>query len=279
MKMLTKNTFTTLKWVLIYATSFYLQGCGIHKDEQGTNRRKLVFQDEFNYTGLPDSSKWGYEVGFVRNREPQYYTEKRLDNVRVEDGHLVIEARKEPFVDQKGQKASYTSGSIHTLHKQHFKYGRMEVCAKVPKGLGIWSAIWMLGEDRGEVSWPNCGEIDIMEFVGKDSSIVYGTVHYADSLDKYHSEGKRPVFTAPYADFHTYALEWDEKYIKLFYDDTNYFTFDVSKAQQRDGSNIFKKDYYLLLNLALGNVQNLGGKLHDEALPAQFLIDYIRIYQ
>jgi len=273
-----KNFDHTLKGLLIYAISFFVLGCNTYKKKIVNSKRKLVFADEFNYSGLPDSTKWAYEVGYIRNKEPQYYTHARKENVRVEDGNLIIEARKEVFTDQ-GLKADYTSGSMNTLHKQHFKYGRIEVRAKVPKGLGVWPAIWMLGTDRGKVKWPNCGEIDIMEFVGKDSTLVYGTVHYADSLNKYRMEGKKPVFGAPYDDFHVYALEWDEKQIKLFYDDINYFTFDVQKAQQKDGNNIFLKEYYLLLNLALGNGNNLGGVLHDEALPATFLIDYVRVYQ
>lgn len=108
---------------------------------------KLVWCDEFNYEGLPDSSKWGYEVGFVRNKEPQYYTYKRLENAYVENGKLIINARKE---DYKG--AHYTSASLNTQGIAEFQYGRMEMRAKVPKGLGSWPAFWMLGETTTEKS-------------------------------------------------------------------------------------------------------------------------------
>lgn len=258
-----------------------LTGCTAKKSlytKPDSKFRKLVFSDEFNYSGLPDSTKWGYEVGFVRNKEPQYYTKSRLENARVEGGSLVIEARKEAFEGYKGEPATYTSASLTTLGKQHFQYGRIEVRAKVPKGRGAWPAIWMLGENRGPVKWPNCGEIDIMEFTGRDSTLVYGTVHYADSTNKYRMEGKKPDFGAPYEDFHVYALEWDEKEIKIFYDGVNYFTFDVSRADQGNGENIFRKKFYLLLNLALGNGKNLGGVLHDEILPAKYYVDYVRVF-
>ena len=181
---------------------------------QEIKKGKLIFSDEFNYKGLPDSSKWTYEVGLVRNKEPQYYTSKRIENARVEDGNLVIEAKKE---DYKG--ARYTSASLITLGKKHFKYGRIEVRAKVPKGLGSWPAIWMLGENRQQVKWPDCGEIDILEYVGKDSTQVYGTVHYADSAAKYHYIGEKPKVGAPNEDYHIYAIEWNKKSISFYYDD------------------------------------------------------------
>jgi len=240
---------------------------------QETKKGKLIFSDEFNYTGLPDSLKWTYEVGLVRNKEPQYYTSKRMENARVEDGNLVIEAKKE---DYKGAK--YTSASLITLGKEHFRYGRIEVKAKVPKGLGSWPAIWMLGENRQLVKWPNCGEIDILEYVGKDSTQVYGTVHYADSAAKYHYIGEKPKVDAPNEDYHIYAIEWNKKSISFYYDDLKYFVFEYKKAAYHPGK-IFKRPFYLLLNLALGREGNLGGPLDDHILPLKYYVDYVRVYK
>lgn len=236
-------------------------------------KRKLIWKDEFNYKGLPDSTKWDYEVGLVRNKEPQYYTKNRLENARVENGLLVIEAIKEEY-----KNAHYTSASLKTLGKKHFKYGRIEVRAKVCKGVGAWPAIWMLGVNRTEVKWPNCGEIDILEYVGKDSTQVYGTVHYLDSTSNRKLEGKKPVVGNPDQDFHIYAINWDEDKIQFFYDDLNYFTFDIKKADNKT-DNPFRKEFYLLLNMALGRVGTLGGKLDDRILPLRYEVDYVRVYR
>lgn len=250
-----------------------LLGITLAATGQEIKKRKLVFSDEFNVEGLPDSTKWTYEVGLVRNKEPQYYTSKRLENARVENGDLVIEARKE---DYKGSK--YTSASLITLGKKHFRYGRVEVRAKVPKGVGSWPAIWMLGENRQQVKWPNCGEIDILEYVGKDSTQVYGTVHYADSAAKYHYVGEKPKVGAPNEDYHIYAVEWDKKGISFYYDDLKYFIFDYKKAAY-DPGKIFKKPFYLLLNLALGREGTLGGPLDEHILPLKYYVDYVRVYK
>ncbi len=251
--------------------------------------RKLVWSDEFNYTGLPDSKKWGYESGFVRNQEPQYYTVKRLENCRVENGMLVIEARKEQYANpaykpgsQKPNEqvpyAQYTSASINTQGKAEWKYGRMEIRAKVPRGLGIWPAFWMLGTDHGPTKWPECGEIDIMEFLGRDSTRVHGTVHYADASDTYRHQTAEPVVGKPADGFHIYAVEWDENQIAFYYDDQKYEVFDFNKTQYPSGG-MFRKKYYILLNLALGHQNTWAGPLDDHALPAKYYIDYVRVYQ
>jgi len=250
---------------------------------------KLVWSDEFNYRGLPDSNKWSYEQGFVRNREPQYYTVKRLENCRVENGMLVIEARKERYPNaayrpdaqsfaQKEPFASYTSASLITKGKEEWTYGRMEIRAKVPKGMGSWPAFWMLGYDHDRVKWPYCGEIDIMEFVGRDSTRVYGTAHYADVNGAYRHKGESPVVGTPFDGFHIYAVEWDKHQISFYYDNKKYFVFDYEHTQYATG-NTFNKKYYLLLNLALGREGTLGGKLDDDILPLKYYIDYVRVYQ
>ena len=250
---------------------------------------KLVWADEFNYNGLPDSTKWSYESGFVRNQEPEYYTTRRLENCRVENGMLVIEARKEDFPnaayragsekwDQEAQFAHYTSASINTKNRTEWKYGRMEIRAKVPAGKGIWPAFWMLGSDRGRIKWPGCGEIDIMEFLGRDSTRIYGTVHYADVNGQVRNEGKLPVVGKPADGFHIYAIEWNDEQIAFYYDDIKYFVFDFDKAAYNPGKT-FQKSFYILLNMALGHTGSWAGPVDDNLLPAKYYIEYVRVYQ
>jgi len=249
----------------LFVTKGYTQSNGTH--------RKVIWADEFNYSGLPDPKKWTYEEGFVRNKEPQYYTKQRLENAYVANGCLTIEAKKEKYKD-----AAYTSASIITLGKKHFKYGRIEVRAKVHKGRGGWPAIWMLGTNRSSVKWPHCGEIDIMEFVGKDSTQVYGTVHFADSTNTYKYEGLKPIMGKPYEEFHVYAIDWNADRIEFFYDDRKYFVFNLKHADNHK-NNPFRKDFYLLLNLALGREGTLGGPLDEKILPLKYEVDYVRIYK
>ncbi len=253
---------------------------------------KLVWSDEFDYEGLPDKAKWDYEEGFCRNQEMQYYTRMREKNVRVENGMLVIEGLKEAFKNPKykagsgkwqeaREVAQYTSGSITTLGKAAFRYGRIEVRAKMPQGNGMWPAIWMMGTNRVNVGWPRCGEIDIMEYVGKDPHNIHGTTHFADPNIKdkavHKSAGKGTVtIKEPYLDFHIYAIEWDEQHIKFFVDDQQYATLNIDLAG-KGPDNPFRKEHYLILNLALGG--SWGGKIDDSMLPQKFEIDYVRVFE
>jgi beta-glucanase (GH16 family) len=248
---------------------------------------KLVWSDEFNYTGLPDKTKWDYEEGFVRNREMQFYTRGRKQNARVENGVLTIEGRKENFPNpkytpdsknwrQKRKSAEYTSASLITLNKAAWKYGRIEVRAKLPRGKGVWPAIWMMGENRPQVHWPACGEIDIMEYIGRNTNTVYATVHYPSDRGKHKSNGKHITTQKPYNDFHIYAIEWDSDKIEFFFDNRKYHTFNIDDAGKGE-DNPFRKPQYLLINLALGG--SWGRDIDDTILPAQYQIDYVRIYE
>ncbi|ENM5843892.1 glycoside hydrolase family 16 protein [Vibrio mimicus] len=255
---------------------------------------QLVWNDEFNYQGLPDPKKWGYEEGFIRNNEEQYYTVNRIENARVENGNLVIEGRKETYSNANYQADSddwrinrkegkYTSASITTLGKASWTYGKIEVRAKLPQGKGVWPAIWTLGENRippigesktGTVTWPFCGEIDIMEFVGKEPNHIYGTIHFADLNNKHKSDGGKIDFKLPPVnDFHTYTAEWNKDNIKFFIDGKMYHTADTTKSI----NNAFDKPHYLLINLALGGAW--GGELDENILPQKYLVDYVRVYQ
>jgi beta-glucanase (GH16 family) len=232
----------------------------------------LVFADEFDTPGVPDPAKWGYELGYIRNNEKQYYT-SRSENVRAEDGNLVIEGRKEPY-----EGYGYTSASINTLGRFEFLYGRVEVRAKLPTGIGAWPAVWMLGTNRLQVGWPTCGEIDIMENVGFDPLRIHASVHTAAYNHAIGTQKSASVTIAnPWEDFHVYAMEWYADHIDVFVDSQKYFTFRNEGTGSRAWP--FDKPQYLLVNLAIGG--SWGGQkgIDDLRFPQRYLVDYVRIYQ
>jgi beta-glucanase (GH16 family) len=252
---------------------------------------KLVWSDDFDQPGLPDPSKWDYEEGFIRNNEAQYYTRARQENARIENGMLVIEARKEVFKNpqydpqSQGQgrsrrsreSAQYTSASLTTRGKAAWTYGRIEVRAKLPPGHGTWPAIWMLGTDR-RAGWPACGEIDIMEFVGFDPGIIHANIH----VKKYNhvlktGKGSQITISDAAEAFHVYALEWTPQRLDFFVDDKKYFTFE----NENTGSDVwpFDKDAYLILNLAIGGAWGGAKGIDDACFPQRYYIDYVRVYQ
>jgi len=236
---------------------------------------QLAWADEFNYQGLPDPAKWGYEEGFVRNHEAQYYTKARLENARVENGMLVIEGRKEHYEPAGHPAVEYTSASLVTKGLEAFQYGRIEMRAKLPQGKGMWPAFWTLGTNIAQIGWPRCGEDDIMEFVGKDTNHIYGTLHYAVA-GQHASDGGKVEIAVPYDDFHLYAVEWSPERIDFFVDDQKYHSVDLNKAGKGD-ENPFRKPHYLILNLALGG--EWGGPIDDTILPQKYLVDYVRVYR
>lgn len=252
---------------------------------------RLVWSDEFDYNGLPDPNKWAYEEGFVRNQELQYYTAGRKENARVENGLLVIEARKEAWPNPRyspnapasnwqrsRRQAEYTSASITTKGKAQWTYGRIEVRAKLPSGLGVWPAIWTLGVNIDQVGWPRCGEIDIMEYVGYEPNTIWANVHMA----KYNhmlgtSKGSTIRIPRPYQSFHVYALEWDSEQLRFFLDDKQYFTFN----NEHTGVDAWPYDgpHFLLLNLAIGGSWGGARGVDPNIFPQRFEIDYVRVYQ
>jgi len=234
---------------------------------------ELVWSDEFLENGLPDPDKWTYEVGYIRNNEKQYYTEARSENVRVEDGKLIIEAIREPY-----EGFDYTSGSINTRDSATWTYGRFEVRAKLPTGTGTWPAIWMLGANISEVGWPACGEIDIMENVGFDPYRIHGYVHTeAYNHTRGTQKGSSLELEAPYDNYHVYAIEWFEDRIDFYIDNEHYFSFE----NEGGGYDVwpFDKPHFLLLNLAIGG--NWGGQegIDDSIFPQKYKVDYVRVYQ
>lgn len=232
----------------------------------------LVFSDEFDRPGRLDPEKWNYETGYIRNKEAQYYT-SRPENVRVEGGNLVIEGRKEAY-----REYGYTSASVNTQGRFEFLYGRVEVRAKVPAGVGAWPAIWMLGTNHAQVGWPACGEIDVMENVGFDPLRIHGSVHTAAYNHVAGTQRTASVSVSrPSDDFHVYAMEWFPDHIDIFVDGRKYFTF----RNENTGSKTwpFDKPQYLLINLAIGG--SWGGQkgIDDSSFPQRYLVDYVRIYR
>jgi beta-glucanase (GH16 family) len=236
--------------------------------------RKLVWNDEFDQTGVPDSGKWDYEEGMVRNDEAQFYTREDLQNARVDNGTLIIEAR----FDEE-ERARYSSASLITAGKKSFLYGYFEVRAKLPMGRGTWPAIWMLGVNMPEVGWPACGEIDIMENVGYDSLRIHGNIHTeAFNHVKKTNKGNSILIDKPWEDFHVYAIDWRESKIDFYVDNKLYFTY-TKPENATNAEWPFDKPHYLILNLAIGG--GWGGRegIDDSKFPHQLLIDYVRVYE
>jgi len=242
-----------------------LSGCDKGEDWE------LTWSDEFDYIGKPSEASWGYEEGYVRNRELQYYTDD-LKNVKVENGYCIIQAILE-------SEDSITSASINTLGKNDFLYGRIEVRAKIPSALGSWPAIWMLGTNKSEIGWPACGEIDIMEHVGFDPDKIHANIHtksFNHVLGT--NKGNQIEVQDPWSDFHVYAVEWFEDHMDFFFDDTLYFSFRNDMEGNID-TWPFDKPHYLLINLAYGG--GWGGQqgVDTSMLPLKYEIDYVRYYK
>ncbi|WP_293945534.1 MULTISPECIES: family 16 glycosylhydrolase [unclassified Sphingobacterium] len=235
-----------------------------------------VWSDEFNYSGLPDKSKWSYDIGSLYdgwgNNELQYYMEASRSNSLVQDGVLKITAKKE----NKGGK-SYTSARLTSKNKGDFTYGRFEARAKLPLGRGSWPAIWMLPTDRKYGDWPNSGEIDILEHVGYDQDIVHISTHtksYNHGINT-QKTSKKKVSGISY-EFHTYRIDWTPSYIKGFVDEWE--IFNVENENKGFNEWPFDQKFHWLINLAVGG--NWGGKegVDDTIFPATFEIDYVRVY-
>ncbi len=228
----------------------------------------LVFSDEFNTNGAPDPSKWGYETGTGSggwgNNELQYYT-TRPENSIVQGGVLKIMAIKENYMG-----STYTSARMLSKGKYSFKYGRMEIRAKFPTGVGTWPAGWMMGDNITTVGWPNCGEIDVVEHLGRDLNKIYGTLHYPGRSGG-NADGNTIMIPDATTAFHTYAVEWSATSVKLYVDAQLFHTVNNSTALP------FNQNFFILLNMAMGG--NFGGAVDPAFTNATFEIDYVRVYQ
>jgi beta-glucanase (GH16 family) len=249
-------------------------------DEQTPDGWELVWSDEFNETGFPKASHWGYDVGTGPNgwgnQELQYYTQNRPENARVKDGKLIITARKESY-----EGSAYTSARLVTKETGTWRYGRIDVRARLPRGRGTWPAIWLLPVDNTYGGWPKSGEIDVMEHVGYDQGTVHATVH----TEAYnHIKGTQVGKSIQVADasdrFHTYSLIWDAQKIQVFLDDEPepFFTYRNDKG---GGSAAwpFDQPFYLLLNIAVGGSWGGAEGVDDTIFPQSMAVDYVRVYK
>lgn len=257
--------------------SFFFISCGrvsSGNSDKGNSKWELVWEDNFEYSGLPDSEIWGYEEGYIRNNEAQYYTKERPENARVENGNLIIEARRDNWEGHE-----ITSASLHTYGNKSILYGRVEVRAKLPTGTGTWPAIWMLGNSiRNGTPWPDCGEIDIMENVGFDPEVVHGNIHtkaYNHVLGT--AKGNKLTLDEPYNNYYTYAIEWYPDRIEFYIDDECYLVYE----NENNGVATwpFDKPHYLILNLAIGG--GWGGQqgIDNSIFPQKYYIDYVKVFE
>ncbi len=245
-----------------------------------TKEMKLVWSDEFEVDGLPDHTKWGYDIGDGcpqvcgwGNNELQYYTHADHRNSRVENGNLIIEAHKSPMHGKE-----YTSARLVTRAQGDWKYGKISIRAKLPTGLGTWPAIWMLPSHNQYGGWPKSGEIDIMEHVGYEKDTIYGTVHTSSFNHMLGTQVDKAIYQ-PEAEstFKTYSIEWNEEQIKWTIDDKHYHTFANKKMSEKEWP--FDKKFYLILNIAIGG--NWGGKLgvDTKIWPQKMEVDWVRVFQ
>lgn len=233
---------------------------------QSSNNYRLVWNDEFNYTGKPDSTKWGYNLGAGGwgNEEHEYYT-NRIENAVVKNGRLQIIAKKENY-----ERSEYTSARLLTKNKFTFTYGKVVTRAKLPFGKGTWPAIWMLGANDDSAGWPECGEIDIMEHAGNRLDTIYGTLHYPEHSGANGNGAIIKVKNVTTA-FHIYSMEWDSTAVKIFVDGRLYHTVANSK-------NIpFNHEFFLIMNVAMGG--GFAGPIDPAFQHAAMEVDYIRVYQ
>jgi beta-glucanase (GH16 family) len=235
---------------------------------------KLVWSDEFDSTAI-DTNKWNFEIGTGSNgwgnNELQYYTD-RLANASVLNGWLVIEAKKENY-----QGKEYTSARMTTRYKGDWINGRYEIRARLPFGPGTWPAIWMLPSDWEYGGWPNSGEIDIMEHVGRDPGRVHGTVHTGAYNHSIGTQKGGSTMVGDFSDqFHNYSIEWNQEKISFFVDSTHYFTFSNDSVDSSTWP--FDKRFHMMLNLAIGG--NWPGSPDGTTqFPQRLYIDYVRVYQ
>lgn len=240
---------------------------------------RLVWSDEFDYQGMPDPEKWNYDLGNHQwaNRELQAYT-NRSANVRVENGRLIMQARKE----QDGER-SYTSVRMTTYDRQAWQYGYFEIRAKLPDGQGSWPALWFMPvSSRQGVRWPLCGEIDLME---------HTTVHQDDLVYSLHSQKRNHMRPKPEQyttsvhregvcrDFHRFGLEWTPEYIEYFLDGESVCRYEkgIDPEERTQEAWPYDQPFYLIMNIAVGGF--MGGPVNDSDLPFTMEVDYVRVFQ
>ncbi|WP_350287665.1 glycoside hydrolase family 16 protein [uncultured Croceitalea sp.] len=270
----------------ILCLGMFLLVLGCETDDTQTVARSttLVWEDNFDLDGAPDSSRWGYDLGDGSeqgilgwgNEELQYYTD-RPENATIQNGILLITAREETF-----EGASYTSARLSTKDRFEQRYGRFEARIRLPFGQGIWPAFWMLGADIDENPWPGAGEIDIMEYRGQEPTILIGSVHgpgYSggDAISKEYTLENDRFDTG----FHIFGIEWGPDFINYYVDDVLYNQItpeDIDEETNGQGVWVFNKPFYILMNLAVGGTF-VGSPNAETQFPQTMLVDYVRVYE
>jgi beta-glucanase (GH16 family) len=243
---------------------------------------KLVWSDEFDGTNgfAVDSSKWVSETGGGGwgNNELEYYT-SRLKNAWQQDGNLVIKVLQEKYTGADSVSRNYTSARLKTLGKFSQTYGRFEARMKIPRGQGIWPAFWMLGNDIDKPGWPDCGEIDIMENIGKEPAVVHGTIHGpgysgAGGIGSSFSPPGNPSFAD---DFHIFAVEWEPNVLRFYVDD-HLYAMRTPADLPKGAKWVYDHPFFLLLNVAVGGDWP-GNPDATSIFPQTMLVDYVRVYE
>jgi len=259
-------------------------GAGTSPQPAPASAWTLVWSDEFNGPdgSAPDPSKWTYDLGGKGwgNSELECYT-NRLQNAQIQGGNLVITAQQEStaFACSDGSTNNYTSARLKTQGLFTQAYGRFEASIKIPAGQGMWPAFWMLGDNITTTGWPACGEIDIMENIGKEPGTVHGSLHGPSPT------GRTSDATAPFRlpagqafanDFHLYAVEWERGVVRFYVGTNLYATFTQSQWPAR-GTWAFDHPFFILLNVAVGGSWP-GSPDNTTQFPQQMLVDYVRVY-
>jgi beta-glucanase (GH16 family) len=260
--------------LVLIAVLTSLMSCNNNETQTVITKTQLVLAEEFDSGTAPNSSIWSYDIGTGSNgwgnNEFQYYT-NRPQNIKIENGVLKITAIKEQFMG-----SGYTAARILTKGKFEQKYGRIEARIKMPLGKGLWPAFWMLGANSNTVIWPQCGEIDIMEYLGNNPTTIFGTVH---GPGYYGGNAVSKNYSLPNNrfdnDFHIFGIEWDENQINYYVDNVLYNQITPAKVP---GEWVFNQPFYIILNMAVGG--NFPGPPNAETVfPQTMQIDYIRVYQ
>ena len=232
----------------------------------------LVWEDDFQGNSL-NLSNWSYEIGTGTNgwgnNELQYY---RQENTTLKEGHLVITAKKETF-----EGRSYTSSRLVTKDKKQFRYGRIDIRAVMPRGQGLWPALWMLGSNFETVGWPACGEIDIMEMIGGNSreNTVHGTVHWENNGTRAQYGGENKISSGTLADkFHVFSIVWDSTSIRWYIDNQQYHIIDTTPGELDE----FRRNFFFIFDVAVGGDWP-GSPDNTTTFPQHMIVDYVRVFQ
>jgi len=277
-------TYRLIAIALLLALALMPLSCGVGAMLQPPPPASYTLSWSDEFTGpdgsSPDSSKWAYDIGGNGwgNDELEYYT-NRAQNVQLKDGNLVITAQKETYTGADGVTRNYTSARLKTQALFSQAYGRFEARIKIPAGQGMWPAFWMLGSNIGSVKWPACGEIDIMENIGKEPGTVHGSMHGPGKTGS--TSDLTAAFSLPAGQnfasgFHIYAVEWEPRTVRFYVDSNLYATFNSSQWPA-GGTWVFDHPFFIILNVAVGGSWP-GSPDTTTVFPQQMLVDYVRVY-